>query len=58
MLNNNVQPFIKELEKEGGEIKQYAHQLKHHYKNCLTHDGKEKPRKEDVFKKLKNWIRK
>lgn len=58
MLNENVQPFIKELEKDNEEMKNYANQLARHYENRLTHDGKKKPRKEDVFKKFKNWVTK
>jgi hypothetical protein len=56
MLNDNVQPYIKKLQKGTEKEKQYALQLEHHYQNSLTHDGKKKPRKEDVFKKLKNWV--
>jgi hypothetical protein len=34
---------------------QYALDLQHHYDNQLTHDGQPKPRKDDIFKKIKNW---
>ena len=35
----------------------YAEKLEHHMKNNLTHDGGEKPRKIDIFKKVKNKFR-
>jgi hypothetical protein len=56
MLGDNVQPYIAELMDGNDEEKKYAYQLEHHYKNALTHDGKPKPRKEDIFKKMKNLI--
>lgn len=56
-LNNDVVPFISVLEQGSEDEKQYAEKLKFHYENGLTHDGKPKPRKEDIFKKMKNWIR-
>jgi len=34
----------------------YGKELKRHYDNNLTHDGKEQPRKDGAFKKLKNWL--
>jgi hypothetical protein len=55
MLNDNIQPFIQELQADGN-MKDYAAQLAHHYAAGLTHDGKEKPRKVDLFKRLKNWM--
>jgi hypothetical protein len=58
MLNINVTPFIKQLMNDEETGKAYALQLQHHYNNSLTHDGKPKPRKEGVFKKLKNRLRK
>lgn len=56
-LNNNVEPFIAELLHGNSNDRAYAMQLQHNYSNKLTHDGREKPRKEDVFKKVKNWIK-
>jgi hypothetical protein len=58
LLNINVQPFIKEMMAGNEQDKAYAKQLDHHFKNNLTHDGKPKPRKEGVFKKIKKLVRK
>jgi hypothetical protein len=55
-LSNEVVRFIKLFEEGNREEKKYAAQLLHHYENGLTHDGKAKPRKEDVFKKIKRWL--
>jgi len=57
MLNNNVQPFIEILMQGDDSAKLYGQELKHHFDNGLTHDGKPKPRKEDLFKRVKNWVR-
>lgn len=56
-LNGDVVPFISVLQQGSEDEKQYAAKLLFHYENGLTHDGKPKPRKEDIFKKIKNWIR-
>ena len=40
------------------EYQTYLEKLKHHYEHQLTHDGKEKPRKEDIFQKIKKWFKK
>ncbi len=57
LLNDNVQPFIEELLKDDPGHHAYAHQLKYNYDHHLTHDGKPKPRKVDIFKKTKNWLK-
>ena len=57
MLGNNVEAYIVELMHGDESQKEYANQLLYHYKNNLTHDGKPKPRKEDLFKKLKNFLK-
>lgn len=58
MLNSRVLPYITELKASGNkEMNRYADQLQYNYDSQLTHDGKPKPRKEDVFKKLKRWFR-
>ncbi len=57
MLDASVLPYINKLCRGNEGDKKYAEQLEHHYTNKLTHDGKPKPRKEDIFKKLKNWVR-
>lgn len=56
-LNNNVEPFIDELLHGDANDRTYAMQLQHNYTHKLTHDGRERPRKEDVFKKVKNWFK-
>jgi hypothetical protein len=57
-LNSEVRSFIYMLEAGSEGEKQYANKLLYHYENNLTHDGNSKPRKEDIFKKLKNAFRK
>ena len=57
VLNSNVQPFIQELINEDKQLHEYSVQLQDHFDNNLTHDGKPKPRKTDVFKKIKKWLR-
>ena len=57
MLNDNVQPFINLLKLGRPEEQAYAAELQHHYDNKLTHDGKPKPRKDDLFKKLKRLLK-
>jgi len=56
-LNRAVLPYIKVLEVGSEEEKNYAKQLLFHFQNGLTHDGKPKPRKDDVFKKIKTWVK-
>ena len=58
ILNQKVLSFIKELKIGDIEQLRYADELQVHFDNNLTHDGKTKPRKEDLFKKLTKWIRK
>ena len=58
ILNQKVLSFIKELKIGDIEQLRYADELRVHFDNNLTHDGKVKPRKEDLFKKLTKWIRK
>ncbi len=57
MLNSRVLPYITVLSSGNKNEKEYAEKLLLHYENKLTHDGKPKPRKEDIIKKIKNWIR-
>ena len=56
VLNSNVESYIKELKIEGLDFKEYALKLEYNYNNNLTHDGKPKPRKVDIFKRTKNWL--
>jgi len=55
MLNHNIIPFIEELKHD--QKFTYAHELDFHYKNELTHDGKPRPKKENIFKKIKNTLK-
>ncbi|GGI28811.1 hypothetical protein [Pedobacter mendelii] len=57
-LNFNVLDYVKLLNKGKAEHKKYATELQDHYDNNLTHDGKPKAKKEDIFKKFKNWFTK
>jgi hypothetical protein len=56
MLHSNVELFIKELFAAQENIHDYAAKLDYNYKNAITHDGNTKPRKVDIFKKIKNWL--
>lgn len=56
-LRGYAHPFISEMKlADDAAICEYALKLDHHLKNGLTHDGQGKPRKEDFFKKLKNYL--
>lgn len=55
-LNNNVKNYITELSIDNS-LKEYASKLEYNYKNNITHDGKPKPKKVDIFKRIKNWFR-
>jgi len=56
-LRNYAHPFISEMKLDTDpSIREYALQLDHHLKNGLTHDGQGKPRKEDLFKKIKTFL--
>ena len=55
-LNDHIHAFIDILNNGNTGEKNYAQELLFHYKNKLTHDGKPKPRKNDIFKKIKTWM--
>ncbi|RKR81649.1 hypothetical protein BDD43_1799 [Mucilaginibacter gracilis] len=56
-LNAYANPFISEMKLAGdAATREYAQKLDHHLKNGLTHDGQSKPRKDDFFKKIKNYL--
>ncbi|MDQ3845508.1 MAG: hypothetical protein M3342_16090 [Bacteroidota bacterium] len=57
VLNGNVEPFIEQLLKGDKEDQEYSTTLEHNYKNKLTHDGKIRPLKTDLFKRTKNWLK-
>jgi len=52
-LNSNVLPFIEKLRTMNPSNSEYADQLQFHYTHEITHDGKDKPRKDGIFKKIK-----
>lgn len=53
MLNRNVLPYIAQLKQGGDSQKKYAASLQLHLDQELTHDGKDKPRKDGIFKLIK-----
>ncbi len=55
-LDKDILPFITILNNGNKDEKEYAGKLYFHYEKQLTHDGQPKPRKEDIFKKVKKWI--
>jgi hypothetical protein len=55
-LNHNAVPFIEQLEKDPG-MADYAAKLRFNYQKQLTHDGKPRPLKKDVFKRMKDWFK-
>lgn len=57
MLNSNVLLFTAEL--QGDTLtKEYADKLLTNYTNKITHDGKSRPKKTDIFKRIKNLLTK
>lgn len=57
MLQDNVLPYVTELQQVGPSEQAYAAELLHHHQAQLTHDGLPKPRKEDIFKKIKKFFK-
>ncbi|WP_316815888.1 hypothetical protein [Pedobacter nyackensis] len=55
-LHHNAAPFLEDL-KSVSYLSAYTEQLIHNYTHQITHDGKAKPLKKDIFKKIKNWIK-
>jgi len=56
-LREYANPFISEMKLDSDpNIREYAQKLDHHLKNGLTHDGQSAPRKQDLFKKIKNYL--
>lgn len=54
-LNPQAAPFLAALWKDSS-MQRYAAQLQHNYDLQITHDGKAKPLKKDLFKRIKTWI--
>ncbi|WP_029286442.1 hypothetical protein [Pedobacter sp. R20-19] len=55
-LNHNAIRFIDELKSGNAAEEKYAMELQNHYDHELTHDGKPRPKKTDLFKKFKTWF--
>ncbi|WP_231464120.1 MULTISPECIES: hypothetical protein [unclassified Pedobacter] len=55
-LNFNAVRFIEELKSGNKSEQDYAAELQNHYDNDLTHDGKPKAKKVDLFKRFKTWF--
>ena len=57
-LNSFAQPYIDEMLRDDATptIQLYAAILNRHQQQNLTHDGQPKPRKDDIFKKLKKHL--
>ena len=55
LLDPKAKRFIENLEPVFPE---YAKKLSHHFENKITHDGRKGYMKEDIFKKLKNKLKK
>lgn len=57
-FNHNVRPFLDILsDPDTPHLHAYADQLRRHLDQQLTHDGHPCPRKVDVFKKMKNGLK-
>jgi hypothetical protein len=57
-LNDYALPFIDGMQvSEDAAVREYAKKLNYHYDHQLTHDGKSKPRKDDIFKRTKNFFK-
>ncbi len=52
-FNDNIKRYIPELLTDD---EQYAKKLEHNYTHQLVHDGRQRPKKTDMFKRIKNWI--
>jgi hypothetical protein len=52
-FNDNIRRYIPEL-LTSDEL--YAKKLEYNYTHQLVHDGQQRPRKTDIFKRIKNWI--
>jgi hypothetical protein len=55
-LNHNVKPFLEELAADEN-LSAYTEKLVYNYQKGITHDGKPRPLKQDIFKRFKNWIK-
>ncbi|QRR01591.1 hypothetical protein [Dyadobacter sandarakinus] len=56
MFNEEFLHFVNKLPNQSEADDNYVQKLLYHYNHELTHDGRERPRKDDIFKRVKNWI--
>lgn len=54
-FNDNINNYTPELKAAG--LKEYAEKIEHNFIHQLVHDGKSRPKKTDIFKRLKNYIK-
>lgn len=56
-LSDEAVPYIELLLASPDEgLQAYGKILEEHYRHHITHDGREQPRKDGVFKKIKTWF--
>lgn len=55
-FNDNIEKYIPELLTAGGPFQDYALKLQHNYTHQLVHDGRQRPKKTDPVKRIKNWL--
>jgi hypothetical protein len=54
-IKENALPFIEILEQDP-VYAEYGTKLRYNYENQVTHDGKPRPLKKDIFKRMKDWL--
>ncbi len=54
-FNDNITRYAPLL-KQGG-LTEYATKIEHNFTHQLVHDGKARPKKTDIFKRIKNWVK-
>ena len=57
MFNERILHYLPALESGNEAIRKYAAEVRFHYENGLTHDGKQSPRKEDLYMKIKKRVK-
>jgi hypothetical protein len=54
-FNDNIRRYTPEL--IAGGLKEYAEKIEFNFAHHLVHDGKQKPKKTDFFKRIKNYLK-
>jgi hypothetical protein len=54
-IHANALPFIEILEQDLA-FADYGRKLRYNHENQITHDGKARPLKKDIFKRMKDWL--